>query len=139
MTLTFNPRQALIWTHTMRKINVNSHGSKARVETNGRTDGHDRSHYLSRYMLSVNIRALPLPLYAVGKYSRCFVCTIESTATSCRSTKAKGRIAAATYRIILAHARYFLYLGIAERCPKLPLPLRASNNGFLGSPESMPK
>jgi len=56
MTLTFNPRQALIWTHTMQKINVNSHGSKARVETNGRTDGHDRSHYLSRYMLSVNIR-----------------------------------------------------------------------------------
>ena len=51
MTLTydtdFQPHRATVMTHTYAKYQgQRSPGSEAREETDGQTDGHDRSHYL---------------------------------------------------------------------------------------------
>jgi len=77
VTLTFNPRQALISTHTMQKINVNSHLVQKLEwkQTDGQTDTTDRitSPVICDRWIFV-------------------MCTIASTATSCRGTKAKGHL-----------------------------------------------
>jgi len=47
MTLTFNLRRAMVMTHTRSKRQGQKSVSQtARVETNKRADGHDRSHHL---------------------------------------------------------------------------------------------
>jgi len=43
----FQPHRATVMTHTYAKYQgQRSLGSEAREETDGQTDGHDRSHYL---------------------------------------------------------------------------------------------